>query len=263
VKQEPKATALVSVVVPFHGLPEQLARAVESIAAQTASVAEVIIVDDASPSGPDGIAALRTRDWPFRLRCLRHEQNMGPGEARNTGWSAADPDIAFLAFLDADDTWHPAKIAVQADWMLAHPAFSWTAHRCGALAASEMPQDVTFHELGPSGLLRTNSIATPTVMVRRHVETRFRHGWRYCEDLMLWLDLLNSGERGALLHIPLAMLGRRPKTCGGMTGMLREMHRGELRVIDALESEQRLSSARAVTWRSWLRLKYLARRVMR
>lgn len=257
------ASQSVSAIVPFFGNPVALVRALESVAGQTRPVAEVIVVDDAHPSGPDVTASFYGRNWPFRLRTVRHERNVGPGEARNTGWSVSDPTCEFLAFLDADDTWHPRKISVQTSWMLANPAFSWSAHRCGGSHARAATSGIRFHELAPNELLLSNPVATPTVMIRRDVRQRFRQGWRYCEDLMLWLDLISSGQRGALLHISLATLGRRPKSPGGLTSELEHMHAGELHVIDAMQSEYRLSPFAAAAWRSWLRLKYLTRRVRR
>jgi glycosyltransferase involved in cell wall biosynthesis len=258
---ERNLAGLVSVIVPFHGDPGKLLRAVESVAAQTVAVAEVLVVDDADPNGPSAVALLQAHDWPFRLRTFAHERNQGPGDARNTGWLAADPRVAYLAFLDADDTWHPRKIAVQTAWMLDHPAFSWSAHRCEKPYGRSVSLPVRHREIGMGYLLLSNPVATPTVMTRRDILPRFREGWRYCEDLLLWLDWLASGHRGAMLDLPLTELGRRPKTPGGMTGQLAQMHDGELRVIETLKSEGRLSAWAALGWRSSMRLKYLLRRI--
>jgi len=256
-------TGLVSVIMPFHGDPGKLLRAVESVAAQTASVAEVLVVDDADPNGPSAVALLQSREWPFRLRTFAHERNQGPGDARNTGWLAADPRATYMAFLDADDTWHPRKIAVQVAWMLDHPAFSWTAHRCGTPLDRDLALPVRHREIGAAELLRSNPVATATVMMRKDLTPRFREGWRYCEDLMLWLDWLSAGHRGAMLNAPLTELGRRPKTPGGLTGHLAQMHDGELRVVATLLAESRLSARAALGWRCGMRLKYLFRRVVR
>lgn len=253
---------MVSVIVPFHGDPVKLLRAVESVAAQTVAVAEVLVVDDADPNGPSAVARLQSHEWPFRLRIFVNEWNRGPADARNTGWLAADPRVAYLAFLDADDTWHPRKIAVQTAWMIAHPAYAWSAHRCGKTLGRDVCVPIRHREIGTADLLRSNPVATPTVMTRRASLPRFREGWRYCEDLMLWLDWLESGHRGAMLEVSLTALGRRPKTPGGLTGQLTQMHDGELRVVETLHAEGRLSTWAALGWRSFMRLKYLLRRIM-
>src|SRR5690606_29412442 len=69
-------------------------------------------------------------DW---IRVVPLELNGGAAAARNAGWNSATGK--YVAFLDADDTWHPQKIEVQYKWMEAHPEVGLTghAHRDGHL----------------------------------------------------------------------------------------------------------------------------------
>src|SRR6185503_10449018 len=99
----------VSVVIPCFQAHATLPRAVASVAQQSARPRELIVVDDAS--GEDTAAVLRDlqrrygEDW---LRVVRLERNQGPASARNAGWQAARGE--YVAFLDADDSWLPAKL---------------------------------------------------------------------------------------------------------------------------------------------------------
>lgn len=95
----------VSVVVPLFNKVAYVERALDSIAAQTFSDYEVIVVDDGSTDGSG--ARVRSRG-DERVRYLR-QKNAGPGAARNRGLSEARGD--YIAFLDADDEWHPDYLA--------------------------------------------------------------------------------------------------------------------------------------------------------
>jgi len=98
----------VSIVIPTHHRPAQLARALDSVWSQTCTDVEVFVVDD----GPDTEAeALVHRSGDQRLRYLRHEASRGAGAARNTGLREARSE--FVAFLDDDDTWLPEKLERQ------------------------------------------------------------------------------------------------------------------------------------------------------
>src|ERR1700736_6654005 len=87
----------VSVVVPLYQKAATVRRCLASIAAQTLSDFEAIIVDDGSTDGC-GDAVAELADPRFRL--LR-QVNAGPGAARNRGIEEAR--AAYVAFLDADD----------------------------------------------------------------------------------------------------------------------------------------------------------------
>ncbi len=76
-------------------------RALDSIAAQTFSDFEAIVVDDGSTD--DG-AAIVAGYADTRFRMIR-QANAGPGAARNAGLATARGE--FIAFLDADDEWLP------------------------------------------------------------------------------------------------------------------------------------------------------------
>ena len=128
-------TAPVSAVVPCWRSGPTIRRALASIAAQTARPAEVLLVDDASGDGTlDTLHALAAEHPSGWVRVLSLEHNAGPGGARNAGWDHATQP--WIAFLDADDAWHPRKIEFQFDWLQNHPDAVLCGHGT-SLAPSE------------------------------------------------------------------------------------------------------------------------------
>jgi len=91
----------VSVVVPLYNKGPYLLRALTSIAHQSYSDFEVIVVNDGSTDHGEDIA----NTFPDRRFRVLHQENAGPGAARNRGVAQASGSL--IAFLDADDEWLP------------------------------------------------------------------------------------------------------------------------------------------------------------
>jgi glycosyltransferase involved in cell wall biosynthesis len=106
----------ISVVIPTCNRAHTLARALDSVLAQTQPAAEVIVVDDGSE---DETGALLHRAYP-QVTALR-QNNRGVSHARNRGIRAARHD--WIAFLDSDDCWLPDKLATQSQALRAAPAY--------------------------------------------------------------------------------------------------------------------------------------------
>lgn len=104
------AAPLVSVVIPTHNRPGLLREALASVAAQTCTDWEVVVVDDGS-TPPIDAAALETIVGP-RLRLVRHEQPRGVAAARNSGFAAARGEL--IAQLDDDDRLAPEALSAAA-----------------------------------------------------------------------------------------------------------------------------------------------------
>lgn len=93
----------ISVVIPSFNRRPTLARALDSVFAQTSPADEVIVVDDGSS---DGSAELVRSNYP-QVTLIR-QRNQGVSAARNRGIDAAAGD--WIALLDSDDSWRDDKI---------------------------------------------------------------------------------------------------------------------------------------------------------
>jgi glycosyltransferase involved in cell wall biosynthesis len=97
----------ISVVIPTYESARYVGAAIESVLAQTHGDFEIIVVDDGSK---DATAAVVAGYADPRVRYVRQE-NSGVAVARNRGMAEATG--RWVAFLDADDTWYPEKLARQ------------------------------------------------------------------------------------------------------------------------------------------------------
>ncbi len=102
---------LVSVVVPCHNAGTFLDRTLESVLGQTHRRLELIVVDD--KSGDDSVAIVRRwQERDGRVELIELARNHGaPAHPRNVGVARARG--RWVAFLDADDVWHPRKLECQ------------------------------------------------------------------------------------------------------------------------------------------------------
>lgn len=98
----------VSVIIPTFNRAGCIARAIDSVLAQTYRDREIIVVDDGSTDNTMQVL----ENYAERIRCIRQD-NAGVSAARNAGLRAAQGE--WVAFLDSDDTWLPSKLAVQMD----------------------------------------------------------------------------------------------------------------------------------------------------
>lgn len=110
----------VSAVICFLNGAEFLPAAIDSVLAQTMTDFELLLVDDGSTDGSSEIAQRYAAGDP-RLRYIEHDghANLGLSASRNVGIEAARGD--FIAPLDADDVWAPAKLADQLAIFDKHP----------------------------------------------------------------------------------------------------------------------------------------------
>ena len=98
---------LVTAIITTHNRLELLKRAIDSVFTQTYKNIELIVVDDASTDGTSEYCKNR----PIQYIYIPKAESKGGNYARNQGIRAAKGE--YIAFLDDDDYWLPAKIEKQ------------------------------------------------------------------------------------------------------------------------------------------------------
>ena len=97
----------ISVIIPVYNGAETLAGCLSSIFACDYDDREVIVVDDGSTDGTAQIAA------HFPCKLIRHKENQGAAQAKNSGAEVATGDILF--FTDDDCHVHPRALSFLAE----------------------------------------------------------------------------------------------------------------------------------------------------
>ncbi|MDQ1000337.1 glycosyltransferase involved in cell wall biosynthesis [Neobacillus niacini] len=89
----------VSIIVPIHNAEKYIHRCIDTIIEQTLENIEIILVNDGSPDNCGNIAEKYAK-IDKRIKVI-HQENSGPGMARNAGINAARGD--YIGFVDPDD----------------------------------------------------------------------------------------------------------------------------------------------------------------
>lgn len=222
-------TAPVSVVIPCFQCSTTIKRAIDSVILQTLRPKEVILVDDAS--GDETVKILDEFEKSYAwVEVVTLDENQGPGNARNIGWEASSQP--YVAFLDADDTWHPKKIEIQYRYMRENPDIAISGHLCKQHKESfvdlDMSENIEIKIISAKSLLIKNAFSTPTVMLKCGVPFKFDPKKRYAEDLYLWQQIAFSGCQVTRIEAVLAYIHKAPYGWRGLSANLWQMEKGEL-----------------------------------
>lgn len=254
---------LVSVVVPAFNAEATLGETLRSVAAQDYPRLEILIVDDGSTDGTARIAADFCAAEP-RARLLRKE-NGGVASARNHGIAHARGD--FVAPVDADDVWHPAKISRQVEAAAAAPeppgfVYCWfrDTDEEGRVWRDGPPLAVEGRALQRLACINFVGNGSAPLFSRKALlavggyDERLREfGAGGCEDLLVQLQL---ARRFPVAFVPQYLVGYRlmPGSMSSEPERMRRSWRQALEVLDAAPSLSR----KALRWSEGSRALLLA-----
>jgi glycosyltransferase involved in cell wall biosynthesis len=210
------------VVVPAHDAAPWLDECLGSVLAQTHAPSQVVVVNDGSTdSTPEVLARYRPR-----IEVI-DQPNSGIGKARNRGLERATG--TYVAFLDADDAWHPEKLALQVAHAEANPDLAVVYADAEEFDAAGTVHR-SFFEHFPSlrrpeaifeGIVRLAVPLTTTSLVRR--DFLVRHALSFpeprdisgVEDVGFFLEIADRGGRFGFVDRPLARRRLHPSNISG------------------------------------------------
>jgi glycosyltransferase involved in cell wall biosynthesis len=202
------------VVLPAWNAERTIARALESVRAQTWTDWELIVVDDGSTDGTRDVLRGIAREEP-RLRVLEKD-HAGVAVVANAAMATARGE--FIARMDADDVAHPERLAEQVSFLERTENTAVAVVGCLVEFGGDRAANAGYalHVDWSNSLMTSESIAlnrfveqpvvNPSVMLRRELLVRhggFRDG-DFPEDYELWLRWLDAGV--VIAKVPRALL---------------------------------------------------------
>lgn len=186
----------VTVVVPAYQAESFLAGTLATVAKQTRLPYELIVVDDGSTDATCAVVQSFAIAHPeLFIRQLR-EPHRGPGAARNSGVRAARSE--WIAFLDADDLWHPQKLERMITAVQLHPEANFCSHN-EITRALDGTERVTDYGAGfvvskpiSKQIYQKNYFSTSAVVCRRDLILRwggFDESLSSAQDYEMWLRM--------------------------------------------------------------------------
>lgn len=229
--------AEVAVVIPCYNAAAYLARALESVFAQTYRDYRVYVIDDGSRD--DTRSLLRS----YGKRIVSVSQiHAGQAAARNCGIRMSNSP--HIAFLDADDEWLPGKLQRQIEVFQNNPRVGMLYSDCSTSGPGESSTSYFARTGIPvSGrvferiLLEGCAIYTPTVMLRRECLDNvglFDESLAVAEDYNLWLRIAARWDVGVIPDV----LAIRHITPGSLS-LSTSKHHATVAAITAFEHAMR------------------------
>ncbi len=196
------ASELVSIIVPVYNASEYIEETIDSVIEQTYTSWELILVDDCSNDASCEIISKKISEFESRknnedqsIILLKNKENSGAAKTRNNGIDAAKG--RFIAFLDADDIWHPDKLQNELLFMQKHEAsFVFSGYEFGDEKA--VPTGKVVHvpkKLDYNAALSRTVIFTSTVLIDTDkIDKELCHMPEIgSEDTATWWNILGSG----------------------------------------------------------------------
>jgi glycosyltransferase involved in cell wall biosynthesis len=203
---EKKSTSLISVVIPCFRDSTTLARAIESVYAQTMPINELIVVNDCSPESKEIELVLQAYK---NVVYIKNPVNIGLAATRNKGISIATGDI--VCFLDADDELHPQKIEMQYTYVGVNSVVACNIDRVinGESGRPWMyfkSVDAKQFQGGKRLIYRNTITAGASLMAHKSLLLKmngYAEDLHSCEDFDLWLRLINENVNIFYIKQPL------------------------------------------------------------
>ncbi len=254
----------VSIIIPAYNAAAVLPEAIASVQSQTFTDWDLWIMDDGST---DDTAAVVHPFLGDRRIQFCQQSNQGVSVTRNRGVAQSQGEI--IAFLDADDQWHPDKLKTHLKHLATHAnvgvSFSAVEILTAAGAATGQTSSAPLTGLQPQQLLSENPTTTTSSWVLRRTVWEQVGGFcpdmSYSEDLE-WLLRVRCTTRWQVAGLP-QPLTRYRTSGGGLSADLYRMEAGWQTVVEHVQTYAPNLVAQHFSYAQAIHLRYLARRAFR
>ncbi|MGN0724029.1 MAG: glycosyltransferase family 2 protein [Treponema sp.] len=184
---------IVSIIMPCHNGAAYIAKAIDSVIAQTYNDWELLIIDDKSTDDSVLIAENYANKDP-RIRCYKNMNSTRmPASPRNVGIKEARG--RYIAFLDCDDLWIPSKLGNQLP-LFEHEtcavvySYYQKIDEYGNIISKpiEAPKSVSYKELLNGDCIGNLTGIYDTKKVGKVFQKEI-----HAEDYLMWLEILSKG----------------------------------------------------------------------
>ncbi len=198
-----------AILIALYNAEKTLDRTFESLFAQTDQDFRIVAIDDASSdSTGNRLLNWQSKFGDSRFTIIKNTPNLGLTRSLNAGLSSIDEP--YTARIDADDWWHPEKLAKQIAYLETH-------HECGIVGtwyenissrgSKRIVTPKTDAEIRRA-IFRRNPFAHSAVVFRTELVRRvggYDADVRYGQDYDLWLRLI---PETTLANIPEVLCSR-------------------------------------------------------
>lgn len=236
-------TTNVTAIVPYYNSRRTIDRAIQSILNQTLQVKEIIVIDDGSEENQK----ITSDDFKHLSNSIKiiSTTNSGASSARNIG--VLHSNTKYIAFLDADDAWHPQKIEIQYEFMEASKAIL-SAHGYIPNTAKEKKtitehfiSDIKFTLINKYRFIFGSVFFTPTVMVLRENFILFDQRLTRSEDYKCWVENFKK-DNFFFIHENLSFGFKNPMGSSGLSFDISLMHIEYIKSLKFLLKERKISN---------------------
>ena len=133
--------------MPTYNCGAFIGEAIKSVKMQTYQEWELIVVDDCSTDNTESVVRQIMAD-DARLIYIRNDKQLGAAESRNKALRKAKGH--WVAFLDSDDMWLPAKLEKQIAFMKEHSSRPYTVYEAAEDAVYDEEYTIDLSTLRPT-----------------------------------------------------------------------------------------------------------------
>jgi len=263
----------VSVILPVYNSEQTIKRSLDSVLNQSRKPLEILCINDCSTDNSKAVIEQyiqEKEEAKARIKLINLSENGGVYVARNVGLDNASQP--YVAYLDADDFWHPNKLEIQFNILEQDPDLFFISHQVHVWPEkiTGLPEDwpeiaannIEIEKINPHFVTWFSRLRTISVVMKNDRKYRFDETKRRAGDTLMWLEVIWNGEKSRIIQETLGWKAKEHFGAGGLSGNLKKAQAEAQHNVSALASKGLISKPYAFLLHRWGDLRYFKRKVM-